>query len=463
MNFTTQQISGLMGRVWLIAMFMYGFAVTSCSSDNDAKEHDGKYIVTNPITTVGVTYAELSGEFYISNLPAAYANGQAMQLGVEMSTSERFEIDNRLSGYTNELQGGHFVATALGLEPSTKYYVRTFVEVGPTRLYGETQSFTTQPMELIVTAGDAAEVSFDQASVEVKFTAAPPSSPLEQINYGVIYSTDKSRFDKPSGMLDRNDVENNNIQVETIAYRGPVSQQVVLKKLESNTTYYYCACALAGQYFSYQLGPVKSFTTGSRDELMSIDAINVGFVVGEFTGTTKLSPSLKGVSYKLMYQQLDTEWDIVFDAPMTVNGNQLSAVLNTLHTGQRYLCWITAMQNNQVIGESERKEFKTGDPADCILLDEATNVTATTATITCRLDAEGYESNTNCSIYYGRDKNNLINSDLAVKKGDHMEITLKNLKPNTTYYYCAQALCTLAFGRADWYKSQVKSFTTLPE
>jgi hypothetical protein len=98
MNFTTQQISGLMGRVWLIAMFMYGFAVTSCSSDNDAKEHDGKYIVTNPVEIIGMTYATLSGEYYPDNLPQAYANGMPMQFGVELSTSPRFEANNSLSG-----------------------------------------------------------------------------------------------------------------------------------------------------------------------------------------------------------------------------------------------------------------------------------------------------------------------------------------------------------------------------
>ena len=37
------------------------------------------------------------------------------------------------------------------------------------------------------------------------------------------------------------------------------------------------------------------------------------------------------------------------------------------------------------------------------------------------------------------------------------------LQPNTTYYYSFSGLCTLRFGYADWFKSPVKSFTTLPE
>ena len=39
----------------------------------------------------------------------------------------------------------------------------------------------------------------------------------------------------------------------------------------------------------------------------------------------------------------------------------------------------------------------------------------------------------------------------------------EDLEPNTTYYYCAQALCILSFGWGEWYYSGVKSFTTLPK
>ena len=82
MNFATKTISVLMSRVWLIAVLMYGFTAVSCSGDDNGPKHDGKYIVTNPVEIIGMTYATLSGEYYPDNLPQAYANGMPMQFGV---------------------------------------------------------------------------------------------------------------------------------------------------------------------------------------------------------------------------------------------------------------------------------------------------------------------------------------------------------------------------------------------
>jgi hypothetical protein len=459
MNFATKTISVLMSRVWLIAVLMYGFTTVSCSGDDNGPKHDGKYIVTNPVEIIGMTYATLSGEYYPDNLPQAYANGMPMQFGVELSTSPRFEANNSLSGYVDDLQGSHFAATAFGLIPGTQYYARTFLEFGAQRLYGETQPFVTLPMELILSAEEVSGVSYDKANVDVKFsnTSALPSQ-YDNVMYGVLYSTEKDLLDNKQTMLNNDDFENG-LLLFAQASAGVSSQKLVLDKLKSNTTYYYCASVLCGDQLACKLGPVKSFTTGNRDGLMTIDNIDAKLIYAELTGTTHLIET--GLEYKLFYQGVGDSW--VLNEEMKKDGNKLSVVLDAITYGRSYECWIGAVKNGYTVAESEKHVFKTDDPANHILPGEPTDITSTSATITCVMDAEGFDSEQWASVYYGKDKNNLINLTTAPRVGNQFVLTLKNLQPNTTYYYSFSGLCTLRFGYADWFKSPVKSFTTLPE
>ena len=104
------------------------------------------------------------------------------------------------------------------------------------------------------------------------------------------------------------------------------------------------------------------------------------------------------------------------------------------------------------------------NPGDYILLDDATDITATTAVVNCMLSPYAFEGDqSGALVYFAQDKNNLIRMTSTRLNGDHLTAELTGLQPNTTYYYCAQALCILSFGLGDWFYSGVKSFTTLPE
>ena len=450
-----------------IMLMLLALTTTSCSDDDDNR--DENYIVTNPVKNVGVTYAELSGQFYPDRLPSAYAsNGQSVQVGVEISTSEWFEINNRLSGYIQEIQQNRFVATAYGLAPNTQYYVRAFVEVGPNRLYGENQTFTTQQLELPCSVGDATNVTYDTANIEITF-GVNPSSSAEDISYGLAYSTNKDLLTNTSGMLDYSNLESGAIKLFPISYTGQ-SKVIPLGPLEAKTTYYYCAYVVAGTYYNEmpsqiacQFGPLKSFTTESKDGLLCIDAINAKFILAEVSGTTNLANLYSGLTYKLVYEKVDDEWSFRMDETMSVEDNKLSAMIRGLYPGEKYQCWIAAMKDGRTVLESEKRVFSADNPGDYIILDDATDITSTSATINCQLLGEGYESNQWCYIYYGQDKNNLLHLETARLNGDHFSVTLTGLQPNTTYYYNGSALCHLSFGYADWFYSEVKSFTTLPE
>ncbi|MBP5714458.1 MAG: hypothetical protein J6X07_07150, partial [Prevotella sp.] len=54
--------------IGIATVMLLALTTTSCSDDDDNR--DENYIVTNPVKNVGVTYAELSGQFYPDRLPS---------------------------------------------------------------------------------------------------------------------------------------------------------------------------------------------------------------------------------------------------------------------------------------------------------------------------------------------------------------------------------------------------------
>lgn len=459
MNLKDKYTSTALSTVWLFAALLLGMT-TSCKEDDDPDID--KYIVTNKPTSVGLTYAELSGEFYPDRVPT-YLNthGYEMQPGIELSLSENFPKDQSLSSNIYEFENTHMIATAYGLLPNTQYFYRMYVEIGEMRYYAEKQTFTTLPVNLPCSVGDATNISFDSAEVPITFTQQPPTSPMEYLSYGVAWSTDKDVFAKTKNLMKEDGQPVEDIHAISLPF-GDMNTYVTVENLESNTTYYYCAYIAAGAIGVCQFGPVKSFTTGNRDGLMTVDDVSPKFVLAEISGTTKIADSMPGLKYKLMYERANSEWPARDQVDMSVSGNKLSAVVQGLYPNTAYRCWIVAMKGEKTVAESEVKEFATRNPSDDIKIGDATNVTSTTATISCVLLGEGYATEQFCHIYYGEDKNNLLNLTTASKEkdGDKMSVTLTGLKPNTTYYYCGSAICILSFGWGEWYKSEIKSFKT---
>ena len=483
MNFKNNYFSTALSTMCLFAVLLLG-VTTSCKNDDDDPNFD-KYIVTNSPKTVGASYAELSGEFYPDRVPA-YLNshGYEMRPGIELSLSEDFAKDQSNAIYIKEMEKNHLSVTAYDLRPTTQYYYRMFVEVGEMRYYADKQSFTTQSVELPCTVGDMTEIGFNSAEVSVKFTQQPPTSWMELVSYGVACSTDKDIFAKMQNMTDANGDLMKGIQFVSVPFNSQ-DMTAHIGDLQSNTTYYYCAYIMVGSTREHQIvpiysminlsdvvgnanacqfGPVKSFTTGNRDGLMSIDEFNPKFVLAEVTGTSKIAASKPGLRYVLKYERMTDNWPLRYEVDMTLNGDKLSALILNLYPNTPYKCWIAAMQGNETVAESEVKVFSTRNPADDIKLGEATDVSSTTATISCVLEGEGYATDQWCHIYYGEDKNNLLRTISAFQKqaGGEFTVTLENLKPNTTYYYQGSALCDLKESWSEWYKSEIKSFTTLP-
>ena len=445
-----------MNKFWLIAILALGF-MTSCNSDDDSA-NEGNCIITNQPSTIGLTSAVLTGEFYPDRIPSAYGTQYTpLSLGIEVSLTEDFPDGRVYPVYAKGIQGNHMEVALYGLSPDTKYYYRAFIDMGTMKLYGEKLSFTTPTFQLACNVDDAADISFTSASFTIRSTESASALLSEGFVFGVAYATNKDLFSKTLNY--KNDWTG--IVFQQIGYTSePVT--ITANNLKAGQTYYYCAYTASRDLEACQFGPVKSFTTESMDGLLAIDAIDAKFVVAEVTGHTMYPESTKGLKYVFNYVQTDVSYPTQNEVTMNVDGNRLTAVVQSLFPCRRYECWISIVQNGSTIVESEKKGFETQNPGDYILLDDATDITATTAVVNCTLSPYAYEDEHMALVYFGQDKYNLTRLSTAIPDGDHLSAKLTGLQPNTTYYYCAQALCTLSFGWGEWFYSETKSFKTLP-
>lgn len=449
-----------MNKIWLIAILALGF-MTSCNDDDDSdKVNDGNFIVTSQPLSVGLTSVVLAGEFYPERIPSEYGTQNTpLSLGIEISLIEEFYDGSVYPVYARGIQGNRMEVTLYGLSPGTKYYYRAFIDMGTMKLYGERQSFTTSALQLACNVDDPTDISFTKASFTIRSNEAASALLSEGFIFGVAYATNKDLFSKPQNNVN----DGAGIVFQEIGYTSePVT--VSADNLESGQTYYYCAYTASKDYAVCQFGPVKSFTTESIDGLLAIDTVNAKFIVAEVTGHTTFPESAKGIQYLFNYSQIDVLYKNGDKVIMNVDGNSLTAVVKNLNPNHRYEGWISVVQDGSTIVQSEKKEFETQNPGDYILLDDATDITANSAVVNCTLSPYAFEEPQSIAfVYFGQDKNNLIRSATAILNGDHLTANLINLQPNTTYYYCAEALCVLSFGYGDWFSSRVKSFKTLPE
>lgn len=445
-------------KIWLIAILALGF-LTSCNDDDDSnKVNDGDFIVTGQPMSVDLTSAVLAGEFYPERVPSAYGTQYSpISLGIELSLTNEFYDGSVYPVYAQGIQGNHMEVTLRGLSPDTRYYYRAFIDMGTMKLYGEKLSFETPAMQLACNVDEPTDISFTTASFTIRSTEGASALFRQGFIYGVAYTTNKDLFSKSL---------NNDWTGIVFQEIGYTSQPVTItaNNLESGQTYYYCAYTASKDYAVCQFGPVKSFTTESMDGLLTIDAVNAKFIVAEVTGHTTFPKSAKSIRYVFNYIQTDFSYATRNEVIMNVDGNSLTAVVQNLNPNHRYECWISVVQDGSTIAQSEKKKFETQNPGDYILLDDATEITATSAVVNCTLSPYAFEEpQSNAFVYFGQDKNNLIRTTTARLNGDHLTANLINLQPNTTYYYCAEALCVLSFGYGDWFRSGIKSFTTLPE
>lgn len=445
-------------KTWLIVLFAL-VLMTSCNSNDDNdKVNEGSYIVTEQPLYIGRSSAVLKGEFYSDRIPSEYrAKSTPLSLGIELSLTEDFRYGNVYPVYAQSIKGNSMEVTLNGLSPDTKYYYRAFIDTGATKLYGEKLSFNTQVLQLACSVENVKDISFATASFTIRSTESASTLLSEGFVYGVAYSTDENLLLKTQTDIS----DQTGIVFQQLGYNSE-DVTITVNDLKSGQTYYYCAYTASKDYGICQFGPVKSFTTESMEKWLAIDAIDAKFIMAEVTGHTLFSESNKDLRYVFKYSMVDVDYPPQYEVTMDLDSTSLSALVENLSPNHRYESWITVIQDGHIIGQSEKKEFRTQNPGDYILLDDATDITSTSAVINFTLSPYAYEDYASGQIYWGQDKHNLTRMQSPFLDDNHMTAKLTNLQPNTTYYYCAQALCILRFGWGEWFYSETKSFTTLP-
>ena len=349
-----------------------------------------------------------------------------------------------------------------GLKPGQTCYYCIVTAIGPKQVcqFGPIKSFTTKAIEpsQLVTL-DATDISYFSATLKAATTLPSLIASLypegKDVSYGICYAPE-SAYPGNSYMPDEIFPE----LATNVTFRdGTITAR--LSDLEAGTKYIFRPYV---RFSSFDIvGDVKSFTTSTVQGELMVDAVDVKFISADVTGHTQLPNSITGLSYVFNYDIINSSHPWPNEVAMTVDGDRLTTVARGLNPGHSYECWITANINGRTIATSEKKTFKAQNPSDYIYLDDASDITSTSAVINCKLDPYAFEGQNFVYIYYGKNKNDLTQLATATADGDHFSIKLTNLLPNTTYYYQGSSLCILSFGYGDWFSSRVKSFKTLPE
>ena len=110
------------------------------SSGQNAEQNTTDVAVTGGVSDINALYAKIGGVVNLDVITASYTN---VEIGVEVSTTQNFAKKQRTEAA--EVVGRKF-SVYVFLEPSTKYYYRTYVSVSSLAYdyYGETYSFSTK-------------------------------------------------------------------------------------------------------------------------------------------------------------------------------------------------------------------------------------------------------------------------------------------------------------------------------
>lgn len=344
------------------------------------------------------------------------------------------------------------------LKPGHTYYYCAYLAVGRKVVSSEVKSFSTlqfQSQQLIT--NNVIDVALTTAKVSGTTTLAERLASIypagTQITYGISYTQERAYPDWTD-----DDFEEHTLlgYLEMVAPLEGGSFTAELTRLQPNTTYLYRAYIRIGNT-DILAGAVKRFTTKSVDDYMSTEVREVGVTSTTIVGKSMLKGLYSNVQYTLNYRIKGDDW--THTVPMAVQGDSISVTLSTYYS-KEYEYWVSVQADGKSM-ETGVNTFKTLDPRDFITLHAAANVTANSAVLTFSVDPKYCDDNPSGHFYYGLTKENISNLVNARANGTTATATLSNLRPGTTYYYRAQVLFTLGVGYADWFYSDIKSFTTL--
>ena len=407
---------------------------------------------TGDATDITFTSAKIQNTSSIASL---YPKGTYIQYGIRYGTSK----GNMSQTASSALQEKNtFTIQLRNLQPGQTYYYCAYVSVDGILLTGETKIFTTLSGNSYLTTEEATDITLTSATLKGKSTLSTLyGSNSSSIQYTIRYSKNSSYLKEQY---------NYNYSTATPKLSGN-DLSASITNLQMSTTYYYCIVAYVDGY--YVMGDIKSFTTKSgADYLKTDNASEITLFSATLTGTTTLAsiyPSSTSIQYSIRYATSSSNLSSSYNSSsinVTINGNTISGTVSNLKSGTTYYYCVTAYVGGTYI-YGETKNFTTKSGADYLKVDDASNITMTSANIkgTTTL-ASVYSNNSTIQyrIVYGTSSSSLISSSNSSAttpelSGTTLMAELTNLIMATTYYYCVRA-----YVNGSYYYSDIKSFTT---
>lgn len=458
--------------VW--SLFLAIGTLTSCSEEEPEVIDDGSgntsdIAVTSLVDEYGITYATISG--YV-NLNLLTSSGDTPGIGVELDiikmTDEGEKAQSFGSQTTKELVGRKFVVDFTGLSGGSKFQYRTFVKSGGMTYYGEYRTLTTKDFINLTSTGDATDITF--TSVNITSSVNKKSiNEKESLGIGIAYSLEKTKLHPDSTFSVKSFPIN---ELKDNAYT------ISLNKLLTGETYYYASYTKAGG--TYKLGGVKSFTTKSlQGYLTTGDASDITFSSATIKGTSSISslyPQGTSITYGIRYATSEDNLGIAeipegfilyeqysgydyYYNPQTgetirvyrnyktatasvtdESTNDVTAQLKSLAANQTYYyCVYARVDGVELTGEV--KNFTTRSLDGYLTIDDATDITFTSATLRGTSSLSTLYDNSSTSIYYyfkyATSSNYYDYETISpTLSSDSIAATLHNLYEGQKYYYC---------------------------
>ena len=193
----------------LMSMAVGCMTLVSCGDDDvapsggggntpgkNAEQNTTDVAVTGEVSDINTLYAKISGVVNLDVITASYTN---VKIGVEVSTTQDFANKQRTEAA--EVVGRKF-SVYVFLQPSTKYYYRTYVSVSSLSYdyYGETYSFSTNGSSApLAVTGDVEEIEAYEVQINGKANLTDVDAVGATAIVGIEVS-ENSDFSKPKRM-----------------------------------------------------------------------------------------------------------------------------------------------------------------------------------------------------------------------------------------------------------------------
>ena len=369
---------------------------------------------------------------------------------------------NNLAETAEEQWGGPYHKVTLSnLQPNTTYYYQ--VTSGSAQGSGagtisRVESFkTTASGSVATTSGDSAAASTGANKFDI--TAGPTVNQVTANTADIGWTTNA----QSSAVIKFGTDKNNLSQTAEESWGGP-NHHVVVRNLQPGTTYYYqVVSANAKGTGADDSSPIGTFTT-SGTAMASTSATTAGS-----NGTVRV---LAGpVAQAITDKSATIWWMSNTDAPSTLkfgaSKNQLTQTATVSGT-KEHRADLTGLTPSQTYyfeiagnGGPIDGQFQT---ADANFSQEASRLRISKGPVVEYLTGDqavvAWSTNRNAStiVRYGTDPNNLTQTAQAPWGSDTHRVSIRNLKPNTKYYFVVES--SQAQGTGAMAKSEPAPFQT---